>query len=159
MRTLDFSKKTFECGGRKFRVNDTLSFEYYRELQKISLEFGFSATFEEIFKNIRTAWDHLNNLKLGEAAVVLHNVMHGIVTLDDKHDAALRICALFIVEEGEDETTYNESVMINKIECWAKELDVTPFFQLASGVVAHWMPAYRIVSQSGSEPQEENLKQ
>lgn len=153
LRTIDFSKKHFECGGRKFTLQDTMSFEYYKELQKINLEFGFSASFQDIFKNVRLAWDHLNNLKLGEAAVVLHNVMYGIIQLDDKDDPALRICALFITEEGEDVTVYNEGVMKSKIDCWSKELDVTPFFQLASSNVPSWMTAYRIVIQSGLEKQ------
>ncbi len=159
MRTVDFNKKSFECGGRRFKVQDSLSFEYYKELQKINLEFGFGATFEDIFKNIRLAWDHLNGLRLGEAAVVLHNVMYGIIQLDDKDDPALRICALFIIEDGEDTSVYNEGVIRSKIDCWAKELDVTPFFHLASSVVPGWMPAYKIVSQSGLSPDKEEVSQ
>ena len=100
----------------------------YRELQKLILEFGYSATFVDIFKNIRTAWDHMNTLKLGDAAVTLHNVMYGIKSLDEKDDPALRMCALFIDEEGEDPTVYDEGKMKEKIDCWGVSCRLPLFF-------------------------------
>jgi hypothetical protein len=149
LKVVNFSKKYFECDGRKFFLRDSLSFKRYRELQKLVLEFGYSATFVDIFQNLRIAWDHLNNQKLGEAAVVIHNIMYGVKTLDEKDDAALRMCALFLNEEGEDETSFDEGKMREKIDCWAKEYSVTPFFQLAASLVPSWINAYKIVSQSG----------
>jgi len=149
LKNIDFSKKFFECQGRKFYIKESLSFNRYRELQKLILEFGYSATFVDIFKNLRIAWDHLNNLKLGDAAVTLHNIMYGIKNLEDKDDAALRICALFMDEEGEDATQYDEGKMREKVDCWSKECSVTPFFQWAANAVPSWINAYRIVSQSG----------
>ena len=154
LRTIDFSKKHFECGGRKFYVRDSLSFSRYRELQKLTLEFGFSATFMDMFANIRKAWDLLNQLKLGESAVTLHNIMYGVVSLDDKDPAAFRICALFMDEEGEDPTQYDEGKMREKIECWGKELDTLPFFQLANSLTAGWTNAYKTISQNGLEKAE-----
>jgi hypothetical protein len=52
LRTIALSEKHFECGGRKFYIQDSLSFNRYRELQKLNLEFGFSATFIDIFENV-----------------------------------------------------------------------------------------------------------
>jgi hypothetical protein len=149
LKTVDLSKKHFECQGRKFYVKESLSFARYREMQKINLEFGYSASFHDIFKNIKTAWEYLNQTKLGEAAVVLHNVMYGVVSLEDKDDPALRLCALFIDEEGEDPTIYDEAKMKEKIDCWGKELDTLPFFQLASNIVPNWMQAYNLVLNDG----------
>jgi hypothetical protein len=150
LRVIDFEKKHFECQGRKFYLKESLSFNRYRELQKLILEFGYSATFIDIFKNLRIAWDHMNALKLGEASVVIHNIMVGVKSLEEKYDSAFRICALFIDEEGEDVTLYDEAMMREKIDCWGKELDVTPFFQLASRLVPFWINAYKIVSKDGS---------
>lgn len=155
LRTINFDNKHFECGGKKFYVKDSLSFARYREMQKLNLEFGYSATFNDIFKHIREAWDMLNALKLAEAAVILHNIMYGVVSLENKDDPALRLCALFIDEDGEDSTIYDEGKMRDKIECWGKELDTLPFFQLASNLVSGWMPAYKIVSQSGLPKEKE----
>lgn len=155
LKTIDFTKKHFECGGKKFYVRDSLSFARYRELQKINLEFGYSATFQDIFKNIRTAWDLLNQVKLGEAAVVLHNIMYGVVSLEEKDDPALRLCALFIDEEGEDPFVYDEAKTKEKIEIWSKECDVTPFFQLASSLTPGWSHAYKIIIPDGSKEERE----
>lgn len=150
LRIIDFSQKHFECDGRKFYVKDSLSFTRYRELQKLNLEFGYSATFHDIFKHIKEAWDCLNASHQAEAAVVLHNIMYGVVSLEDnKYDAALRLCALFIDEEGEDPTVYDEGKMREKIDCWGKELDTLPFFHLASNIVPGWMPVYKLLIQDG----------
>ena len=159
LRIIDLNQKHFECAGRKFYVKDSLSFARYRELQKINLEFGYSATFHDIFKQINTAWDFLNATKLGEAAVVLHNLMYGVVSLEDKDDPAWRLCALFIDETGEDSTLYDEGKMREKIDCWGKELDVSPFFQLAANLVPGWIPAYKVVLQNGSEQNQEKSEE
>jgi hypothetical protein len=151
LRTINFDDKHFECGGRKFYVRDSLSFARYKVLQELNLEFGFSANFHDIFKQLRIAWDHLNSLRLGEAAVTIHNIMYGVISLDEKDDPALRMCALFIDEEGEDPTKYDEGKMREKIQCWGEELDVSPFFQLAANLCPEWIPAYKLVSQSISE--------
>ena len=151
LRTIDFSKKHFECDGRKFVLKETLSFARYRELQKLNLEFGYSATFHDTFKGLREAWDLLNKTKLAEAAVVLHNIMYGVVGIEEKEDPAFRVCALFIDETGEDPTVYDEGKMREKIDCWGKELDVSPFFQLAPSLVPGWINAYKTVSQDGSK--------
>ena len=158
LKDVDFSKKYFECDGRKFYVKETLSFNRYRKLQELILEFGYSATFVDIFKNLRVAWDHLNNLRLGDAAVTLHNIMYGIKNLEDKDDPALRICALFIDEDGEDATQVDEGKMREKIDCWSRECSVTPFFQLAASLVPSWINAYKIVSQTGLKKQEKKAK-
>jgi hypothetical protein len=154
LRTVDFSKGYFECDGRKFYVKESLSFVRYKELQKLNMEFGYSSSFQDTFKNIREAWNLLNTLKLGEAAVVLHNLMTGIAKLHDKEDPALRLSALFINEEGEDPTVYDEAMMREKIDCWGKELSVLPFFQLASNLVPGWMPVYKLTIQDGLKEKE-----
>lgn len=161
MKMIDLSKKYFECQGRKFYLKDSLSFARYRELQKIIIEFSFSATFTDLFKNVKTAWEFMNQLKFADAAVTLHNIMIGIKSLEDKDDAVFRLCALFLDEEGEDATVYDEGKMREKIDCWAKECDVTPFFQLAATLVPDWINAYKIVTQNGlkGEPQKEQFTQ
>lgn len=156
LRVIDFKDKFFECGGRKFYVKDSISFNRYRELQKLIIEFGYSATFNDVFKNLRIAWDQLNNLKLGDAAVTIHNVMYGVVSLNEKDDPALRMCALFIDEEGEDPTVYDEGKIKEKIACWGGELDVLPFFHLASDLVEGWTNAYKVVIPNGSKEDKEN---
>ena len=152
MRTIDFKEKKFECGGRTFYVQDSLSFNRFRELQRISIEFGFSTTFVELFKEIQKCYDYVQtNKNWGDLAVTLYNLLHGVSSIDNKDAAALRLCALFINEENEDVTVFDEAKMKSKIECWSKELDVSPFFHLAASLVDGWMPAYNITIRNTSD--------
>lgn len=152
MRTIDFKEKKFECGGRTFYVQDSLSFNRFRELQRISIEFGFSTTFVELFKEIQKCYDYVQtNKNWGDLAVTLYNLLHGVSSIDNKDAAAIRLCALFINEKDEDVTVFDEAKMKDKIECWAKELDVSPFFHLAASLVDGWMPAYNITIRNTSD--------
>ena len=154
LRTIDFEKKYFECGGRKFYVRDSLSFARYRELQKLNLQFGYSGTFYDVYNNVKEAYECLNKVKFAEGAIVLYNILQGIANLDDKYDPAWKICALFTDEEGEDPTIYDEGKMREKIDCWSKELDSLPFFQLAANLVPGWIDAYKTSIQNGLKEEE-----
>jgi len=149
LRTIDFKYKQFECGGRTFFVQDSLSFNRYRELQRISIEFGFSTTFIDLFKEVKKAYDFVQtNKNWGDLAVTLYNIIAGVSNLDEKDAPALRLCALFINEAEEDVTVYDELKIKDKINCWSKELDISPFFNMAVNLVNGWMPAYKVTSQS-----------
>lgn len=158
VRKLDDNVKTFDCDGRKFVIRDTLSFNRFEKLKEFSLEFGFSATFKDIFMNLKKAWEFLNKLQLAEAAVIIHNIMKGITILEQKNDVSFRIAALFINEEKEDDTVYDEAVMQSKIDCWSRELEASFFLNLAAGLVSHWIAAYRLTLKDISEKGEKNLK-
>lgn len=153
LKTIDFKEKQFECAGRKFFLQDSLSFNRYRELQRISIEFGFSQSFIDLWQVLARAEEYLNKMQFVDAAVELRNARIGVGKLEEKDDPSLRLCALFIDEAGEDSTEYNEVKMREKIDCWSKELDVSPFFHLAASLVKGWMPAYKLTSLliSGSE--------
>jgi len=151
LKVIDFKEKKFTCGGRTFYVQDSLSFNRFRELQRISIEFGFSTTFVELFKEIQKAYDFVQtNKNWGDLAVTLYNLLHGVAAIENKDAAALRLCALFINESDEDVTVFDEAKMKDKIECWSKELDVSPFFHLAASLVDGWMPAYNITIRNTS---------
>jgi hypothetical protein len=149
IKTLNFKEKQFECGGRTFHIQDSLSFNRYRELQRISIEFGFSTSFIDLFKEVKKAYDLVQtNKNWGDVAVTLYNIIAGVSKLDDKDDPALRLCALFINEADEDVTVYDELKIKDKINCWSKELDISPFFGMAVNLVNGWMPAYKVTSQN-----------
>lgn len=152
LRKIDFSReKYFECGGKKFFVTDSLSFVRWRILQKISLEFGYSATFEQMFDNLKSAVASYDKHEYFNMSVTLYKIMEGIKNLEDKDDPALRICGLFVNEENEDPTVYSDALIQAKIDCWAKEISVDSFFYLAASLIPGWMPAYQILIRNGSE--------
>jgi hypothetical protein len=164
LKIIDVKEKQFECGGRTFYIQDSLSFNRYRELQRISIEFGFSTTFIDLYKEVKKSYDLVQtNKNWGDLAVTLFNILSGVSKLDEKDAPALRLCALFINEADEDVTVYDELKIKDKINCWSKELDVSPFFHMAVNLVNGWMPAYKITSQSilnkeSEEKQETSIK-
>ena len=160
MRKLDFEKERyFECGGRHFEVTESLSFVRYRESQKIMLEFGFSSSFQDVYNNLMAAVDYFNKMKYYEMSIVLYKTLEGIKIITDKDNPSLRLCALFINEKDEDPTKFSEAMMKSKIDCWAEELEVGPFFYLAASLVLGWAPAYELHIRNTlnleKEPQEE----
>lgn len=161
LRRLDFSKeKYFEVDGRKFFVKDSLSFKRYKELQKISIEFGFSASFEDIFNNLKAGVEYYNKHDYFNMSITLYKTMEGVTNIETKDDPALRICALFIDEENEDPTVYNEAMMKSKIDCWGGALSIDPFFYLAAKLVPFWTNVYELHIRSGlkeTENRDESL--
>lgn len=159
LRKIDFEReKYFDCDGKKYFVKDSLSFNRYRELQRITLEFGYSATFEDIFANLSKAIESYNKHDYFNMSIVLYKIQEGIKNLEQKDDPALRLCALFIDEENEDPTVYNEAMMKAKIDCWAKELEVGPFFYLATSLVPSWMPVYQLLIRPGLSQTENEVQ-
>ncbi len=149
LKTLDLKDKQFTCGGRTFFVEDSLSFNRYRELQRLSIEFGFSRTFIDLFKDVQKCYDLMQTSKnYADVSVTLYNILAGVGQIEEKDPAALRLCALFINEKDEDTTVVNEIKMKEKIDCWSKELEVSPFFHLAASLVDGWMPAYRLITRN-----------
>jgi len=148
MRVIDLKDK-FECGGRTFFIEDTLSFNRYRELQRLSIEFGFSRTFVDLFKDVQKCYDLMQTAKnYADVSVTLYNILTGTAMIEEKDAPALRLCALFINEKDEDTTVFDEKRMKEKIDCWSKELEVSPFFHLAASLVDGWMPAYKLTTRN-----------
>lgn len=141
---------SFECQGKKFFIHKTLSFNRFEKLKEFSLEFGYSADIKSVMLGLRKAWDAINATKFAETAVHLHNLMTSVVNLEQKNDVSLRIAALFINEEGEDTTVYDENLIKEKISLWGKEYDVNFFFMFAISVVPSFLPVYKIVTQDFS---------
>jgi hypothetical protein len=151
LRKIDFEKeKYFTCGGREFEITDSLGFTRYKALQRMMVEWSYSATFQDIFNNLQKAIDAFNEHKYDKMVIVVHNVMNGITKIEEKDDLTWKICALFVNEKDEDLTVYNEAQMSSKIDCWGRELDVAPFFYLAASLVPGWMPAYELLIRDGS---------
>jgi hypothetical protein len=155
MRKLDFNIDTdWECGGKHFYITDSLGFIRYKKSQEFMLEFGFSMSFLDIYHNLEVARDYFDKGQYYNMAVTHHKIMEGVKNINDKDDPALRLCALFINEKDEDLTKYDEAQMKAKINCWASELEVSPFFYLAANLMKDWTNAYQKLILNGSIPKE-----
>ena len=144
MKKINFEEGSFIADGRKFIITDSLPIDYFMEFERLQNTMGFNMTFKQIFDKLKDIYTVLNSNKILDAGIKLHNLMSGIAErVDGKLHPALEICALFIVEEGEDRNVYSKEVSKSKIDAWRKEgYDMQDFFTLAIGLVAGFTEIY-----------------
>lgn len=154
----------FEANGKKYYVTKSLSVERWRYFEDYQALVGFGRSFQDIFDNVKKAYEALQHPKIADASVVLHNILIGIKEkLDKRHHPALMICALFLNYEGENEKIFDEEIMNTKIEDWSKEgYDINDFFQLAwnlvPGFIEHYKEDLQNISSRTKEAKHSALK-
>ncbi len=148
LKIIDLSTKKFEANGKKFTIESSMSFERYRAYQKLEIQLGYQAGFYGLFEDIKKIYALCNDSKFADIAVLSHNILSGIKTVDERTLPALEMCALFINEEGEDRKIINDDMIAAKIADWEAEgLDIVPFFQLAVNSIPGFSVAFSSVSQ------------
>lgn len=145
MKNIKIEDGAFEADGRKFFINETLTIDRFIEYERLQNSMGFNMSFKQIFDNIKEAYTLINGNKLVDGGIKLHNLMNGIAQkLEGKLHPALEICALFIIEEGEDVTKYDEATIKSKIDAWRKEgYSMQDFFTLAVSLVEGFTESYK----------------
>lgn len=154
IKKLDLDKPFFEANGKKYTVSKSLSVERWRHFEDLQALVGFGRSFDDVFQNVKKAYEKLQEPKIADASVLLHNIMTGVKEkLDQRHHPALLICALFINHEDEDQRVYDEDAMKLKIDDWQEEgYDINDFFQLAWNLVPSFIENYKDVLQNTSNP-------
>ena len=145
VKRLPLDAKTFTANGTEYHVSKMLSVERWRQYEDLQPLIGFGRSFQDIFDNVKKAYEALQHPKIADASVTLHNILVGIKEkLDQRHDPALQICALFVNAKGENEKVYDEEVMKRKIEDWQKEgFAIQDFFTLAWNLVPGFIDIYK----------------
>lgn len=134
IKTIDSKTKSFVANGKTYTVSDKISVDRFKQYEKLVPLLTFGLGFEQIFSNLKTAYEALNKQKNADAAVIIHNVMNGISSVEDSKRAhpALLMASLVINREDEDAREYNEEIALDKISDWQKEgLDMMGFFDLS----------------------------
>lgn len=159
VKKIDIEKNSFVANGRKYTFNESLSLARYKEFEKLQIRIGFGTDFEHIFNELKDIFHDLDNQKLANSAVRIHNLMNGIaVKIDEREDPMLLTCALFINREDEDLTKFDLNLAKDKISDWVEEgFDVADFFTLAKSLVRGFTEAYDSVSLDISEKQKREL--
>lgn len=157
-KRLDFSKKTFTANGKEYHVSENLCIDRFMEFERLQAHVGFGKDFENIYKGLKKAYEHMNTNKLADAAVIVHNLLNGVAhNLEEREHPALQLCALFINYKGEDETIFDADIITEKIDDWRKEgYAIGDFFRYAANLVAGFITVLEETTQTISE-QEERL--
>lgn len=155
LKTLDPKQSVFTANGNEYTIEGGISFDRWKEYQKLQPQLALDITTEDIFLQIREAYSILNkpNPAILDAGVILANLMKGVATISDKrHPVALRMCALFINRKDEDRKGINEDLINSKIEDWRAEgFDIGSFFQLALYSIPGFTRILNLITPGTSE--------
>ena len=127
-------KKEFVANGNKYIILDKLTTARWIEYEKLQPLVTYGVTFKQLDTNHRKAFDFLNKQKFADAAVIMHNIMNGVINATDEKriHPVLLMCSLFMVREDEDVKIFDEKYMEEKILDWhAEGIDMMDFFQFA----------------------------
>lgn len=157
LTTIDPSVNSFTANGNKYLVHGSISLGRYSVYEKLQAQIAWGVDFEKQYKDLRRAWELLNQMKPAEAAVWINNMMEGIARVIEKREhPALLLCTVFICREGEDLTTWDETTANEKIADWKKEgIDADSFFAYAFSLVRGWKENLPGLSQSISKAEGE----
>lgn len=119
---LDLNAPSFEAGGHTYHVEREarLSVDRDHYLERFSLGALTGRDGMAILREVRRAYDFLNQGKPIDCGVVLDNVMKGAADLSAKEAPLYYICTLFINRTDEDRRTYDLELGKQKIADWRK---------------------------------------
>lgn len=141
-----------------------VGFERYTTFQKRSLQRGFGRDFQSLFSELDAIkMDIAGNSNIGKmrsnAILNITGLQDAVADFgSDQFDAALWLCTLFILREGEKISEYSEKVAEEKIKDWAaygySELD---FFLLSGSMVIGYGQAFQNATERNQKSKEKYL--
>lgn len=143
----------FTANGTEYTVGTSLGIERFMKFEELQVPVGYGVSIRDMFGNLRKAYDHLNESRPADGAVILYNLLSGMKDhIDGRENEILSICALFIHYEGEDLSTFSKDVLDKKIADWkAENISMDSFFDFAFNLVTSFTPVYKETSLSISE--------
>lgn len=162
LKRIEKDSKAFTANGIEYFISNNLSLKRFREFEKLKIEFDLSLSVLKAKSNFIAIFNKLNENKPAEAAVIAHNMANGIeMQTKREHNPILYMCALFINRKDEDIKTFDEKLMEDKVEDWAKEgYDVADFFSLAKVLSKSYTPVLEedLKNTSSNENQKEEAQ-
>lgn len=148
LKRIDFENGVLITEKHTYKVAPSLSVDKWQEFLIIQQEVAYGMTFEEFFELDKQIYAALNKLDFVKATSILYNRMHAIqLNIEKRQDPVLKLCSLFLIREGEDETKYDETVCKEKINDWKNSgVDFKDFFLLAAKVVPGLLTALDEIS-------------
>lgn len=145
VKRLPMDVEKFPANNRNYTVKKTMCIARWSHLESFQDELGWGRTYDDVFKQLKKAYEGLNKMEIADAIIILHNLLKGTKEkIEKRYHPALMLCALFIIRDDEDETVYDEEFMKSKIEDWQIEgYDINDFFQLAWTLVPGFIEHYQ----------------
>lgn len=136
----NISANSFTSGsGRKYIVYPSLTVERFSVFEKLQIEMEYGVSLSAFRSEAEAAYDLLNKAKPADAAVKIYNLKTGVSRIEnDQPHPLLMICSLFICEETEDQSKWNEAEAAEKVADWAN-VDVAFFLASAKRLLSRFI--------------------
>lgn len=140
LKNLPTDTNVFMANGKKYFIEDKLSYNRWLLYQKLEIELTFDISFSGMFNKLTETYALLNQQRFADASVCVRDLMFGIANnIDKRTHPAYALCALFINQEDEDRTDISETIIKAKIEDWNTEgYSVQSFFSIALNIVPNF---------------------
>lgn len=149
LKRINMEQGWFMANGKKYIIETQLSVARFCEYQILQKEFAMGMTIKKFFEELSKMYQLLNQTRFVDASVVLRNVMDGIIALEAKEPAAMKICTLFINEENENRADWNNDMVNRKMEDWKKEgIVADDFFAVAFSTLPTYIKLYNTLTQN-----------
>ena len=128
--------------GRKYIVYPSLTVERFATFEKLQVEMEHGVSLSAFRNEAEAAYDLLNKSKAADAAVKIYNLKAGVSRIENKQPhPLLLICSLFICEETEDQSKWNEAEAAEKIADWSG-VDVAFFLASAKHLFSRFIKGF-----------------
>jgi len=158
---IDFEKGELKTQLHTYTVTESLPVDKYIQFLNLQSEVAYGISFDEINKKHKEIHTALNKTDFVQSAALLHNLMYSINNgIEKRKLPILKLCALFLIREDEDNTVFNEAVNNEKIDEFTNGgIQFTDFFYLAAIVVPGLLDALNEISRTISETMKQAEKQ
>lgn len=144
LKRIDFTTNKLVTDKHTYTLAESLSVDKYQEFLLIQQEVAYGISFEENFTVDKQIYAALNEKDFVKASALLYNKQAGIVRgIEKRNDPILKLCALFLIREDEDQTRYNKELNAEKVQEWIDGgVDYKDFFQLAAVLIPSFVSAF-----------------
>lgn len=122
------------ASGKVLKLSDYLSYERYQKMLEFELELYFPTGYEGMMKLSQRGLEFFNSGQFAEVGRIFLQMQEGSYENLTNQPAHVKIAALVLNYEDEDETRYSESLMEEKIED-LRVFDSNSFFYLVASTV------------------------
>ena len=149
MNRIDFETGKFEANGKTYYLETKLSIARFCEFQILEKEMATGMTIKEMYEGLQKNDKLLNQQRFVDCAVFNRELLNHCSILSKKEPVILKICTLLINTEDEDQSKWDNDLVVKKLADWkAANIDVNDFFLIAFSIVPGYINVYNMLTQS-----------
>lgn len=120
--------------GKVYKVTDKICVDRFVKMRQYETEMFQTGGYSELVKSLQVALDYFDDGKASKAIQTMYQMQELAFNSIQETPIHMKMCALFLNHEDEDQTEYSETNEIEKIKDW-KNYNCLGFFPLAATIV------------------------